>query len=243
MLNAFNNGRLPDIMADYWKTFWAESNKSTTSKHPQCQVLRTFNKKPISEAQFQKILEDIEKKMEICRNDEVLDLCCGNGLITVYLTSKCKRAVGVDFEPGLIEYIDLEKYPNVSVVTEDVRKVDFKEHSFDKIMIYAGLQYLSHQETICLFESVFRWLKSNGLFYIGDIPDRERLWNFFNTEERERACFGSIKNDKPIIGTWFDSEWLVKLGKYADFKCTEIIPQPEDFPYSHFRFDAVLKKT
>ena len=230
-------------MDNYWKTFWAEHAGSTTSGHPQCQVLRTLHKKPISEAQFQRILKDIEEKMGICHDDEVLDLCCGNGVITKYLASKCKRVVGVDFAPELVAQMDLEEHPNISVIIEDVRRVDFKEHSFDKAIIYAGLQYLSHKETICLFESVGRWLKSSGLFYIGDIPDRERLWNFFNTDERERAHFDAMKNDKPIIGTWFDPEWLAKLGGYVGFEHIEVLQQPGNFPYSHYRFDMVLKKS
>jgi len=230
-------------MDNYWKAFWTEHAKSTVSEHLQYQVLRTLDKKPISEAQFQNILKDIEIKTKISRSDEVLDLCCGNGLITKYLASKCKRVIGVDFAQELVAQIDLEKYQNISVLIEDIRQVDFKEHSFDKVIIYAGLQYFSYKETVYFFESVIRWLKSNGLFYIGDIPNRERLWNFFNTGERERAYFDFIKNDKPIIGTWFDPEWLAKLGKNTDFKDIEILQQPEDLPYSHYRFDMVLKKS
>lgn len=230
-------------MENYWKTFWTEHARSTTSGHPQRQVLRTLHKKPISEAQFQSILKDIEDKVEICHNDEVLDLCCGNGLITKYLASKCKRVIGVDFAQELVAQIDREKYQNISLVIDDISKVDFKEQSFDKVIIYAGLQYFSYKEIVYFFDSVICWLKSNGLFYIGDIPDRERLWDFFNTDERERAYFDSIKNDKPIIGTWFRSEWLVKLGTNTGFKHIKILQQPEGFPYSHYRFDMVLKKS
>lgn len=230
-------------MDDYWKAFWAEHVQATASQHIQSQVLRTLNKAPISELQFQGILKEIEGKMEICTNDEVLDLCCGNGVITKYLASKCKRVVGVDFMPELVAQIDLEKHPNICRIVEDVRKVDFKEQSFDKVIIYAGLQYLSYKETIYLFESVVRWLKNDGLFYIGDIPDRERRWNFFNTDERERAYFDSIKNEKPIVGTWFESEWLVKLGRYTSFKDVEILQQSKGLPYAHYRFGIVLKKS
>lgn len=230
-------------MDNYWQMFWAEHARSTVSGHSQCQVLRTLHKKPIGEEQFRKILKDIEEKMGICYDDDVLDLCCGNGIITEHLASKCKRVVGVDFAPELVAQIDLQEHPNISVIIEDVRRIDFEERSFDKAIIYAGLQYLSHKETVCLFKSAVRWLKSSGLFYIGDIPDRERLWNFFNTDERERAHFDSIKNDEPIVGTWFDPEWLVKLGKHTGFQDIKILRQPKALPYSHYRFNMILKKS
>jgi hypothetical protein len=52
----------------------------------------------------------------------------------------------------------------------------------------------------------------------------------------------AINNDSPIIGTWFDPQLLLKLGKYTGFEAVEILPQPDDFPYSHYRFDLLLKK-
>jgi SAM-dependent methyltransferase len=225
-----------------WKKFWIEHAKSTVFEHPQCQVLRTLSGQPISEVLFRRILRDIEEKLEIHCDDEVLDLCCGNGLITQHLASRCKRVVAVDFAPELVAQIDLGEHPNISVIVEDILRVDFQEHSFDKVIIYAGVQYLSHRETVCLFDSVMRWLKRYGIFYVGDIPDRERIWGFFNTDERERAHFDSIKNDKPIVGTWFDSEWLLKLGRYANFESIEILQQSADLPYSHYRFDMALRK-
>jgi len=230
------------INADYWSSFWAQHAKSTISADLQCQVLRTLNKKPISEAQFQSILSDIERKTAISSNDEILDLCCGNGLITKRLASQCKRIVGVDVVPELVEQINAEALGNISLIVQDVRGIDFERSSFDKVIIYAGLQYFSYAETISLFESARRWLKSGGLFYAGDIPNRKKLWNFFDTDDRAKAYFDSIKNREPIIGTWFDPEWLTKLGQYCGFEEVAVLEQPCDLPYSHYRFDITLKR-
>ena len=59
-------------MDDLWKEFWTEHAKSAVAQHPQIQVLRTLNKKPISEAQFRRILEDMERKMRICQFAEAV---------------------------------------------------------------------------------------------------------------------------------------------------------------------------
>ena len=219
-----------------------EHANATASEHPQRQVLRTLNKKPIKKAQFTTILKDIEERMSIRPGDEILDLCCGNGLITKHLASKCKHVVGVDFASGLADQIEVDRYQNISVVVEDIRRVDFKEASFDKIIIYAGLQYLSYKETIYLFESMVRWLKDRGLLYIGDVPDQDRLWNFFNTDERAQVYFESVRNDKPIVGTWFSPSWLAELGKYTGFQNVKILFQSESLPYAHYRFDMILQK-
>lgn len=230
-------------MDNYWNDFWKNHARSATTDHPQSQVLRTLDKKPIAENQFQELLEYVETKMEISGTDELLELCCGNGLFAIFFASKCKKVVGVDFAKELVSKIDTKRHPNISVFVQDVRKVDFEEGSFNKVLMYAGLQYLSYKETVRLFEHAIKWLKNGGLFFIGDIPDRERMWNFFNTEDREGVCFAAVKNERPVVGTWFEGAWLSKLGRYAGFKDIEIFQQPHDFPYAHYRFDMCLKKS
>jgi cyclopropane fatty-acyl-phospholipid synthase-like methyltransferase len=229
-------------MNDFWKEFWIKHSCATKFDPPQVQVLRTINKQPISDEEFNAILKDIEEKMDINIGDVVLDLCCGNGLITTYLAPKCKKVVGVDFAQDLTLQIDLVKYSNISIIIEDILRVQFEQKTFDKILIYAGIQYLSVVETIYFFESVVKWLKNDGLFFIGDVPDQSRLWNFYNSNERQAVYFEALKNDAPLIGTWFEPQWLINLGKYSGFKKVDILSQPASLPYSHYRFDMILKK-
>jgi len=229
-------------MKDFWKEYWINHARATMSDSLQRQVLRTINKQPISDTEFQAILNDIEEKMAINSGDVVLDLCCGNGLIATYLASKCEKVVGVDFAKDLALQIDLVRYPNISIIIEDIRKVQFEGATFDKIIIYAGIQYLTYKEAIFFFESVIKWLKKDGAFFVGDVPDQNRIWDFSNSPERQAAYFDALKNDAPLIGTWFEPQWLINLAKYAGFKKADFLAQPADLPYSHYRFDILLRK-
>lgn len=229
-------------MDDFWRVFWTTHAHATLAEPLQIQVLRTLDKQPVSEKEFQDILNVIDERMAINQNDVVLDLCCGNGLITTHLASRCKEIIGVDFARELSLQIDQVKYPNISVIIEDVRKVQFEQETFDKIIIYAGIQYLSPKESIYFFESVIKWLKKGGLFFIGDVPNQNCLWDFSNSPERQAAYFDALKNDTPLIGTWFEPQWLKNLGIYVGFKEADILPQPASLPYSHYRFDALFVK-
>jgi ubiquinone/menaquinone biosynthesis C-methylase UbiE len=231
-----------EVSNRYWEDFWTSHAKSTVKEHAQRQVLRTLNKKPISDVKFRKLLKYIDLKIEISRDDEILDLCCGNGLFAAHFASRCRKVTGVDFAKDLIARIDLKSHKNICIFVEDVRKINFKEANFSKVFLYAGLQYFSHKEVLSLFESVARWLRKDGFFFIGDIPDAARVWKFFDSKEREKVYFDSVKDDKPLIGTWFDRQWLSKLGKYTGFKKNDVLSQPIDFPYAHYRFDMILKK-
>ena len=113
--------------------------------------------------------------------------------------------------------------------------------SFDRILCYAGIQYLSEQETLFLFKKLRRWIRDGGLVLLGDIPDATHRWRFFDSPERENAYFDALAAAQPIVGTWFDPSWLEKLSRYAGFKSSEFHSQPQTLPYQHYRFDLILK--
>jgi len=227
---------------EYWKIFWREQAQSTSSAPAQCQVLRTLNKQPLADDIFAKILHQIENALQLSRDDVLVDLCCGNGAITTYLAQKCESVLAIDYSRDLLAQIDTVMHPNVSIREEDVDQAALPEGGFTKSLIYAGIQYFSEPKVVRLVSNIARSLRPGGLLYIGDIPDADRLWNFFNNAERENAYFDSLKFDKPIIGTWLRRDWLSKLGNYAGFTNAQVIEHPEDFPYAHYRFDMVLQK-
>jgi cyclopropane fatty-acyl-phospholipid synthase-like methyltransferase len=129
---------------------------------------------------------------------------------------------------------------NVTVMVNDVRLANFTEGAFDRILIYAGIQYFTESEIVQLMLQMRRWLRPGGRIVIGDIPDTERRWRFFNSPEREASYFEGLKSEQPLVGTWFDEKWLVKLARYAGFVAADRQSQHRSFPYQHYRFDMVI---
>lgn len=86
------------------------------------------------------------------------------------------------------------------------------------------------------------WLKPGGILLITDILDSRRIWSFYNNPEREDAYFQNVMEGTPILGTWFDCEWLEKLARYTGFSHDQVFDQPEEFWYSHYRFDMTCRK-
>ncbi len=234
--------RCREMKKDYWTNFWINYSKKTKDKDPQTQVLRTFNKKPIDPQTWDFTLSYIKRMLDIQHSDTVLDLCAGNGLIAESISGNCKSVTAVDVSEELLHKIDKEKFKNIKTIVNDVKNVGFENNSFTKIIIYAGIQYLNYKETIILFELVYKWLRKDGIFFLGDIPDSDKIWSFFNNKEREEAYFESNKNEKPIVGTWYCKYFLVKLSEYCGFKESKVINQQRDMIYSHFRFDMCIKK-
>jgi len=226
----------------YWVDFWNRYAKNSKEKDSHSQVLRTLNKKPIDSGLWRFTLDTIDASIEPNAKDALLDLCCGNGMISKYFSSKVDNIVSVDVSKDLIEKIDTNKYDNINAFDADIRDLSFKKSSFDKVIIYAGIQYLTHQEVIKLLEKIFFWLKDDGILFIGDIPDSQKIWDFYNTPEREAVYFENAAEGMDIVGTWFDVQFFSKLTNFIGFSQSSHIKQNSKLIYSSFRYDFKFVK-
>ncbi len=228
--------------SDYWAEFWKSYGKEASTKDEQTQVLRTFNKEPISKTLWKFTLQGIERQIAPRSDDTMLELCCGNGLISRYFSPKVHTVTSVDISDDLLRSIDCLEYPNIKLVSSDIRELNYEDCSFSKVIIYAGIQYLTLAETTKLFERVYRWLKPGGIFFIGDIPNNDKRWIFYNTPERQVVYFQNLKEGKDVVGTWFSPDFFEKLSEFVGFSSSDIIPQHTDLIYSSFRYDYKIKK-
>ncbi|MEY3879766.1 MAG: hypothetical protein RIQ94_561 [Pseudomonadota bacterium] len=226
---------------DYWVTFWT-THEIIKAKDPQCQIGRTVNKISIDQQKWQFHLDEIEEILCLCPDDTLIDLCAGNGLITMPLSLRCQSVTAVDISNTLLEYIDTQLYPNITLITEDARNMNLPTKAFSKGLMYSALQYFNEHEIIGIFAAIYQFLKRDGLFLVGDIPDIDRLFVYHNKPEWVRAYFDSVKNNNPVIGTWFKKDILVAMAKYVGFNEAVVINQHPDLINSHYRFDLLLKK-
>ena len=224
---------------NYWIDFW-NKNKIIYDENSHSQIGRTIKGNPINDNLWDETLSFIFNQLEINPNDNVLDVCAGTGMISIPLSSKVKKITALDISAELLKKIS--NISNIDTVLADVRTHNFKQKKFSKIIFYFALQHFSIEETVKIFEKLFLWLEDDGIAYIGDIPDINSIFNFYNNKEREELFFKSLKNKTPILGTWFHQQTLHKLAKHVGFKEAELIIQPKNFINSHYRFDLKLKK-
>lgn len=228
------------MKADYWTTFWRDYGAKSKGTDAQSQVLRTIGKQPIEEERWNSTLSMVREHMRMTGGHRMLELCCGNGLFTRYFAPDCDRLLAVDISPDLLRSLDDLGLDSVDALESDIRNLDFPEDTFDRILFYAALQYLNPAEAVQLFERMAIWLEPGGILYVGDVPDRTRLWSFFNNEERQATYFRNVRDAEAVVGTWFEQDWLQRLGLYAGFSEVRIIEQP-DYMINHtHRYEAVL---
>ena len=236
-------GSDPVVDRDFWATFWRQQGRAATNQVPQAQVLRTQSGKPLPQGQFEPIVEHTLNLLKPAPHHDALDLCCGNGLITLPLLNCCRTVLAIDISSDLIAVLKANVHPQLSTQVADVRNAELPESCFDRVLLYAALQYFSPLETLALLHRVHRSLRPGGMFLVGDIPDANRQWQFFSSAQRRVDYFQNLEQGTPLIGFWFDAEWLKFAGEYVGFASQSMHLQPETFPYAHFRFDMLFRRT
>jgi 16S rRNA (adenine1518-N6/adenine1519-N6)-dimethyltransferase len=107
------------------------------------------------------VLEKIIDASEITGDDMVLEIGPGIGTMTQYLSVAAREVVAVEIDRTLIPILEdtLSDFPNVTVINEDILKVDIKKISEEKnggkpIKVVANLPYYITTPIIMgLFES------------------------------------------------------------------------------------------
>ncbi|MGB2985695.1 MAG: class I SAM-dependent methyltransferase, partial [Phycisphaerae bacterium] len=169
-----------------WKEFFEVYPTGARADHPYKQVGKSVNGRPISRAQFRAVISDVERLLGLNRDDVVLDLCCGNGVITSELAVRCRRVVGVDFSNVLMEQARrTNTRSNIEYVEMDVQELSSKTlkhaESFDKILMYDALAYFTDHEFGRILRGIMSMCKPDCTILLGCVPDKARKWMFFTT--------------------------------------------------------------
>ena len=135
--------------ADYWSDFWAEHSFKAESLDPHSQVFRTLNRKPIQQDRWNETVEHVLSQLPLKNSHSVLDLAGGNGLFAQEIASHVCKVTVVDFADGLLQQVTQTE--NMETICDDMRVVELPDESFDHVLLYAALQYLTLAEATRLF--------------------------------------------------------------------------------------------
>lgn len=99
------------------------------------------------------------------KNNEVLDIGCGDGYGAYHMSRCAKRVVGIDYEESAVLNAR-KKYaaPNLSYELLDAEKIDSLNSKFDVITCFQNIEHIEHPEN--MIKGVKKILKPNGLFVV-----------------------------------------------------------------------------
>jgi len=197
-----------------------------------------------------KLLDLVVKESGIKKDDHILDIGCGTGLLSLkFLNKKDCSITAIDSSPQMLKIFE-EKIETchltkkIHCIRQSAEDMDFKSHQFDIIAATVALHHVEHKQPV--IRNIYDYLKEGGRFVIGEIdmdttgrredPRRlERILHYLNDELVLAMKEGGVpafermydNGKKHILN---DGEYCIgfgqwaKLCKNAGFKKVEVSP-------------------
>jgi cyclopropane fatty-acyl-phospholipid synthase-like methyltransferase len=225
-----------------WRTYWDHAVELAGTGDLFQQVGRTIGGKSEPEEQVEIHVKSIANLLKLNKNDVLLDLCCGNGIVTVRLAPLCGTVIGIDYSDELIQVA--RKTNTASNVTyihssvEDMPDLDLPTTGPTKICMNAGLQYFTEPMVEKLFASLRRLARGDLELLFTAVPDADKLDRFYNTPERRAEYERRSAAGNEAIGTWWNRGHLASIFQEAGYDARAIDLDPT-LTSAHYRFDLL----
>ena len=220
-----------------WKKYW-DDNATLYANNSIGQVQRKDIESTLLTANH------IVRVLDIKRVDDVMDVCCGNGILTHQIAKKCNQITGVDDSEKLlniakVNYNDLNiSYVNCNAL-EISQSIDNKK--FDKIYLQFSFQYFDKKKDgEKVISEMLKCLKPNGKIFIGDIPNHDNFFEFYGTFMKKLRYLKDRMLNKVSMGKFWKVSELDTICEILEVNGT-YLEQPKQLPYSHYRFDYLIE--
>ena len=109
-----------------WEEFWAERLENKVNKDWD-KAAPGFYKRTRKD-DYQDALFD---KLILNENDNVLDVGCGEGSVTIPLARRVKKVIGLDSSPKMLEYLEKRaldnKIDNIESILKPIEEIKYDE--------------------------------------------------------------------------------------------------------------------
>jgi hypothetical protein len=229
-----------------WKTFWRNYRRANNVSTPSLfyEVGKTVNGRSISSEVFERLIDDIVVSLNLMPDDSLLEMCCGNGLITKPLSPFVNKIYAFDFTEHLIQAAVMQNYSaNIQYAVGDANGKFLNYFKFDrspnKILMNDSLAYFTPYELKGLLRYISKEINVFTM-YITGIPNKDLQNNFYDTPER-RARYehcvqqGDLTNDG--LGYWWNLSDIAQIAYDLGLNA-HMTNQPEYM--SNFRSNVVI---
>ncbi len=240
-------------MSKHWQSFWGNYRNADARTEDDLfvQVGKTIARQPIPRDMFASMVERIVDRLELGSDDRLLDMCCGNGLISFELAQIVGRVTGVDFAEHMIRAAkEFKALPNIDYRVGDVAAPIAEMIGGtsgtagdmpDKYLMNDALAYFDPQTLGTIVDNVCAARVGQPFrFLLTGIPNGALKWNFYDTPERkhrhsENLRTGDDTNDG--LGRWWEPAEIEAVCAQRGLQ-VRIENQPDAI--SNYRMDALI---
>src|SRR5579875_1012842 len=119
------------------------------------------------------VVEAVLAACEPADGEIAVDLGCGSGQVTIPLAAPCKRVLGVDVSPLLLERLRARSVSagitNIETLALPIEALELEPASIDLLVSNYALHHLRDVEKARLLARAITWLRPGGRLVVGDM--------------------------------------------------------------------------
>lgn len=242
-----------------WKEFW---DTLGTSHDP----IAATDRPTVSQATYQLYSTEIIQKLALRKDDILLDIACGTGIIDANLAAHVQKVFATDFSEVMAQKAKAQTATcgNVHIAICDCAALPFKDGAFSKVVVYALAQYLSQAQIDQTIGETQRIIRPGGLIMLGEIPrarDMDLLSRIRDvwTHQGLGSVLRKICDQLLEYWLWFTGRWTGRYVRPEEPPITlhseqelmhlvhqrnmrgQILSQSEELPWFHQTFDLLIE--
>lgn len=155
----------------------------------------------LSSAQFAATGEHIAALLETDpERNQVLDVGCDSAMVSRYVASRCRRFIGVDVIPAMLESARMAGMVRCAdgapgqFVGADGTRLPFRASVFDKVYCSAVIHMLpSPHDGLAAVEEMLRVCRPGGKVLLASVPDRGKRFRRYLDAWRQARLAGKVR--------------------------------------------------
>ncbi|MDJ0655501.1 MAG: class I SAM-dependent methyltransferase [Xanthomonadales bacterium] len=229
---------------DSLEKFYNQRPDGSSQQEFLTQVAHTESGQPVSDAQFESMLGQIRELLGLTPSDQLLDLCCGNGLITNALAEHVERAKGIDFSHQLLSVAHQHhSMPNLCFQWGNLLRpndIPPDQTRYTKVLMYAALQHFGHDDLGSLLEFILSVSAERVTILFGFVPDRERRPVLYDTPVKKIRNWSRRLLGRELIKSWWTREEFLEACAPRGLICS-FHSLPANLLASGYRFNVRIE--
>ncbi len=226
-----------------WRAHWnSVAQRCGRGEHLR-QVERTEAGLPMPARRLACLVERIVDVLRLSPRTDLLDLCCGNGVLTRQLAARCRQVIGIDFSAELIAIARGDHAAdNILYLpgsAADLAGALDGRAMPGRICVNSGLQYFGPDLLADMLQGAARASEGAAEIFCTDVPDVTRLYDFYDTPQRRADFIRRRAAGTEAIGTWWHADDIARIAAACGYRAA-ILPPEAERNTAHYRFDVLF---
>jgi cyclopropane fatty-acyl-phospholipid synthase-like methyltransferase len=228
-----------------WHAYWNSVNERIPAGDFFRQVDRTVLGRPMDKLQIALVADVARAALDLGPGDRLLDLCCGNGMVTVVLAAACESVYGVDYSRDLIDVARRHHAaPNISYLHRDATELTaagLGDWQPNKVSMISGIQFFTITKLTRLLAAVAALTDRAAPLFVADVPDVDHIHEFYDTPERWAYYERQRAIGAEPMGTWWNRRDLAEVLLSGGYSTEFMEHKAPRFGAYYHRFDLLAR--